>query len=250
MDGKYDSNFYKGFDKEEFAYSAKRVLSVVVESLPPIKSAVDVGCGTGYWLQTLKANHQTETVKGIDGRWVDRQYLKIQEEDFLEADMAKALPDMKQRFDLAISLEVAEHLPPERANDFVTYLTTLSDFVLFSAATPIQSGTNHLNEQWQGYWADIFEKKGYVPFDIIRPKVWNDDKVVGQYKQNTVLYVNETKTEKVKAPYITREELMLSVGHPCHLNITMKTIFWRGVLRKALKRSFKRIFGLQKAEQK
>ena len=241
---KYDSNFYKEFDKEGFTHSAERVLSVVAESLPPIKSAVDVGCGTGYWLQTLKANHQTETVKGIDGRWVDRQYLKIQEEDFLEADMAKALPDMKQRFDLAISLEVAEHLPPERANEFVNYLTTLSDFVLFSAATPSQSGTNHLNEQWQDYWADIFEKKGYVPFDIIRPKVWNDVKVVGQYKQNTVLYVNKNKTEKVNAPYITREELMLSVGHPCHLNITMKTIFWRGALRKALKRSFKRIFRL------
>lgn len=242
---KYDDNFYKEFDKEEFTYSAERILSIVAESLPPIKSAVDVGCGTGYWLQTLKTNCRTETIRGIDGHWVGRQHLKIPEEDFFEADLSQTLPEFKEKFDLAISLEVAEHLLPERAEDFISYLTALSDFVLFSAATPIQGGTNHFNEQWQDYWADIFEKREYVPFDIIRPKVWNDVRVVGHYKQNTVLYVNKNKIGKVKAQYIPREEVLLSVGHPCHLNIpTMKTIFWRGVLRKALKRSIRRILGL------
>ena len=241
---KYDSDFYKGFDKEGFPYSAQRVLSVVAGVLPPVKSAVDVGCGTGYWLRILKTEHKTETVKGIDGPWVDRRYLKIAEENFLEADISQIQPELKHRFDLAISLEVAEHLPPENAEGFVEYLTTLSDFVLFSAATPIQSGTNHLNEQWQDYWADIFEKRGYVPFDVVRPKIWNDPKVLGQYKQNTILYAKQSEAAKVKAEQTPREELMLSAGHPCHLNITTKTIFWRGVLRKALTRSVKRIFGL------
>lgn len=241
--GKYDSDFYKEFDKEEFSYAAERVLRIVAESLPPIKSAVDVGCGTGYWLQTLRSNHRTETVKGIDGHWVDRRYLKIPEEDFIEADMAIILPDMKRRFDLAISLEVAEHLPPQRAEDFVDYLTSLSDFVLFSAATPFQGGTNHFNEQWQDYWADIFEEKRFVPFDIVRAKIWRDDKIQEHYRQNTILYVNREETGKVDAPYIPREEIILSVTHPRYSTVTTKTILWRGLLKNALKRSVKRIFG-------
>lgn len=56
-----------------------------------------------------------------------------------------------RRFDLAMTIEVAEHLTPVRADSFVEDLTRLSDVVLFSAAIPAQGGINHVNEQWQSY---------------------------------------------------------------------------------------------------
>lgn len=58
-----------------------------------------------------------------------------------------------RKFDLCVSMEVAEHLPPSRADSFVADLVGLAPVVLFSAAVPEQGGTNHLNEQWPDYGA-------------------------------------------------------------------------------------------------
>ena len=64
-----------------------------------------------------------------------------------QRDLAQPL-QIDRRFDLALSLEVAEHLPPECGSEFVQTLTDLSSVILFSAAIPFQGGTDHLNEQW------------------------------------------------------------------------------------------------------
>ena len=242
----YNSKFYSDFHTEPFVYSAKRILKITLEELPPIKSAVDVGCGVGIWLQILRRNHRTEKTKGIDGKWVDRKYLAVPDEDFIEADLSKTFPELEERFDLAISIEVAEHLPPDRAEDFIKYLTSLSDFVLFSAAIPFQGGTNHFNEQWQDYWADLFEKKDFIPFDIIRSKVWNDERVKNYLKQNTIFYVKKSEIHRVKIEHIPREKLILSIVHPSYyrreVNPSTKRILCKGLLRNALQKSVKRIW--------
>jgi hypothetical protein len=61
-------------------------------------------------------------------------------------------------FDLAICLEVAEHLPPEAAEGFIDSLTRLAPVVLFSAAITFQVGNQHLNGQWPDYWATLFRR--------------------------------------------------------------------------------------------
>jgi len=110
----YNRDFYKNLSDESNLYSAEQILSVVVKTLNlTIDSAVDVGCGSGIWLNVLKKQEKVENIKGIDGQWVDRDYLIIPDEDFIEADLSTTLPKFSEKFDLAISLEVAEHLAPE-----------------------------------------------------------------------------------------------------------------------------------------
>ena len=65
---------------------------------------------------------------------------------------------LERKFDLAISLEVAEHLKSSSSEDFVQSLTTLAPMILFSAAIPHQGGLHHINEQWLEYWGDLFNK--------------------------------------------------------------------------------------------
>ena len=239
----YDKKFYKKYRvNEKFFYSAKKILPVVINAIPCIESAVDVGCGTGLWLSVLQEETKIKRVKGIDGKWVDKKLLEITKEEFVESDLSKTFPIFDEKFDLAISLEVAEHLPPERALAFIDYLTSLSDFVLFSAAIPFQGGINHFNEQWQDYWADLFEKRNYVPFDIIRSKVWNDEKINNCLKQNTILYVKKNEIHRVKIEYIPREKLILSIVHPSYASPSTKKILWKGLLRSALQKSAKRIW--------
>ena len=158
----YNTSFYKN-RHQQTVYSANKVISLVEQSIPKIYSAVDVGCGVGTWLSVLKAKG-VDTIQGIDGSWVDQNYLQIPEECFIEHDLTQKI-ELSVKFDLAISLEVAEHLPSSKADDFIDSLTKLSDFVLFSAAIPFQGGIGHINEQWPTYWIALFEKRGYIAVD-------------------------------------------------------------------------------------
>lgn len=97
-------------------------------------------------------------------------------------------------FDLAQSLEVAEHLEEKYAENFIQLLTSLSDIILFSAAIPYQGGTDHLNEQPPTYWAKLFQKFDFMCFDILRDKIWENKKIAFWYRQNIMLYIQKNKS--------------------------------------------------------
>ena len=101
---------------------------------------------------------------------------------------ATPLPQLGQ-FDLAISLEVAEHLPASRANTFIEDLCMRAPAVMFSAAIPLQGGVGHLNERWPSWWAKLFAAHNFAAIDCIRPLIWSDNDVATWYRQNTVLFM-------------------------------------------------------------
>ncbi|HEY8164287.1 MAG TPA: methyltransferase domain-containing protein [Gemmatimonadaceae bacterium] len=148
-------------------------------------SVVDVGCGTGDWLR-VTTELGISDILGVD--FHDGGELNIPADRYLSHDLTKPL-NLGRKFDLAMSLEVGEHLPPEAAKPFVELLTSLAPVVLYSAAIPGQGGTSHLNEQWPRYWAALFTDAGYTPIDCIRRQFWENDRVVGYYAQNALLYV-------------------------------------------------------------
>ena len=205
----YDDAFYRDRDADT-RYAAGRVLSVITPLLPGLDSVADVGCGVGTWLSVL-SEQGISNVHGFDGHWVDRKLLQIPEDAFTEADLQQPI-EVTERFDLAVSLEVAEHLPEESADRFVDSLTRLSDFVLFSAAIPFQGGVNHVNEQWQSYWAEKFAARNYAAFDPVRPEIWNDQRISIPYRQNMILYVSQSRRQEIDLPECGTASL--SVAHP------------------------------------
>ncbi len=183
----YRDAAYAGRHRET-ARAAERILSLVLERHPEVSSAVDLGCGVGTWLHAL-AGRGVGRVLGFDGPWVDTRRLVIPSECFRRADLERLdAAAVAERFDLAISLEVAEHLSAGRAEGFVALLTSLADVVLFSAAVPGQGGAGHLNEQWPGYWARLFAVRGFEACDCLRPVVWEDAAIPFWYRQNALLY--------------------------------------------------------------
>lgn len=209
----YTTTFYKK-QSDGSARSAARIVPVVLELVPGIQSAVDVGCGVGTFLEQFR-NHGVAWTQGIDGNYVDREMLRIDQDRFEARDLSQPL-SFDRRFDLAISLEVAEHLPPGRALSFVDDLTRLSDLVLFSAAIPGQGGTHHVNEQWQDYWADRFRDLGYYSIDAIRHQIWDLDDVESWYRQNTILYANLASLGRYPGLLAYRTSVLASlrVVHP------------------------------------
>lgn len=181
---KYQRQFYESLlsASDNTKYVAQKVYGIL-EDICPIESAVDIGCGVGTWLRVFNENDDKE-ILGVDGNWVFEEQLLIPKENFIRKDLNDSIK-INKRFALAQSLEVAEHLNPSRAESLVEDLTQLSDLVLFSAAIPYQGGVGHINEQWPSFWIGLFEKQDYDVFDIIRPELWNDDRIRElHYKQN------------------------------------------------------------------
>jgi SAM-dependent methyltransferase len=165
----------------------ERILPYVCELVHPT-SIVDVGCGTGAWLGVAAELGVTD-VLGIDGDYVPPDLCEVSLGRFRRCDLSRGF-SVDRSFDLAIALEVAEHLPDTSASRFVRSLVDASPVVLFSAAIPGQPGTGHVNLQWPEYWAALFARSGFVGIDCVRPRFWADETIPYFYRQNTVLYVN------------------------------------------------------------
>ena len=209
---KYSRPFYEGIGPGSEA-SARRILPVVLELTRP-SSPVDVGCGDGSWLRVLR-ELEVEEVVGVNGPWA-LEGLKIDRASFVPADLSSPL-GLGRHFDLAISLEVAEHLPAAAAPRFVQQLTELAPVVLFSAAVPGQGGTGHINEQWPDHWAELFAGHGYALVDVLRQRFWDDPTIEPWYAQNAFLFASEAARIGSPALAAAAEEgphLPLRVVHP------------------------------------
>jgi hypothetical protein len=152
-------------------------------------------------------------ILGVDGNYVDRRSLQIPKEQLRAANLSRALA-LSRTFDLATSLEVAEHLPPESAEGFIAGITKLAPVVLFSAAIPHQGGTDHVNERWPQYWADLFKRHGFDAIDCIRSEIWDNEEVEWWYAQNTILYANEAGLKAHPNLSQFNSSVGLSVVHP------------------------------------
>lgn len=214
----YTEGFFASQDEGSRA-SAEAVLPWLLERLRP-KSIVDVGCGIGTWLGVARENG-IDDVLGLDGPWVDREALEMPAERFLTTDLS-APPELDRTFDLVLSLEVAEHLPPSKAEDFVDHLSGLGPIVAFSAAIPGQGGSGHTNEQWPGYWSALFACRGYEAVDCLREVFWSNEAVDWWYSQNLLLFGRPEALDAVPSlrEHPSRGKAPLSLIHPSRLAMT------------------------------
>jgi hypothetical protein len=183
----YNRRFYEKHG-DDILTSARVVVPLILDLLP-VKSVCDVGCGAASWLSVFR-ECGVHDILGVDGDYVDRQLLYIPADRFIPLDLTKPVA-LDRRFDLVVSLEVAEHLPDSRSVSFVHDLAALASVIMFSSAVPGQGGTHHINEQWQSHWARLFASEGYVPVDVIRTMLWDNPAVAWWYRQNIIIYCEE-----------------------------------------------------------
>lgn len=202
----YTEAYYRQIDKTSVA-SARTVVPDIVNLLRP-KTVLDVGGGTGAWAEAFQNLGVDAWV--VDGPWVPKDLRHVEPTKFIEHDLKQPLrPDHDRvggRVDLAVCLEVAEHLTQDEGKALVVSLTLLSDVVLFSAAVPEQGGDGHVNEQPPEYWDAEFAAAGYEPvrgfFDPYPP----DGNVAWWYRQNALFYINSRS--KARARYDLWSDVM------------------------------------------
>lgn len=207
----YNKEFYDVNKKDVIA--AEKILPYILNILKP-NSIVDFGCGSGTWLY-IANKYGCKDILGLDGDYIDPSWQLIDRKYFQAADFTKKVK-LEKKYDLAISLEVAEHIPEEFSDIYLTSITNSSDIILFSAAIPNQEGTNHVNEQYPSYWINKFSKYGFKIYDVLRQKFWNDNDIAFWYRQNIMFFIKETKYEEVKKMFVI-DAMPTDLVHPVRL---------------------------------
>ena len=232
----YDRAFYEA--QQDGSYRSASVIVPIVLSLFPFESVVDVGCGIGTWTRRFIEGGVPDVI-GIDGDYVERSMLCIPQERFFPHDLRTPI-QLDRSFQLAVCLEVGEHLPQARSRGLVDDLVSLAPCVLFSAALPGQGGIDHINEQYLSKWADLFSAHDFVALDLIRHKIWNDGEVSWWYRQNIVLFAHRSHTLAERHAPVS----VLDYIHPEQFeNIPLRKLMQElpGALLNSLRRRSKRV---------
>ncbi len=180
---------FAGHDKgRERRMENGRYLADVLFPLFKPKTVIDLGCGLGFFLRAM-ADYGSK-ISAVDNEWVKSLAPAIPLEDYTFHDLNEPFSTGK-RFGLATSFEVAEHLVPERSEDFVKELCSLSNQVAFGAAIPGQGGSGHINLRWQSQWAELFAAQGYRCYDAIRPRMAEREAAYFWFRQNTLLFIKD-----------------------------------------------------------
>jgi SAM-dependent methyltransferase len=207
----YTDAFYAEY-VDGMSSSAHAVLGRLYSLYRPTR-VVDFGCGRGAWLAAA-AELGAASVVGFDGDWIRQEALLDPRIELHTIDFEGQLPRLSPRADLAISVEVAEHVSPRRADAFVEMLCAAADVIVFGGAAPNQGGTSHVNEQPASYWISKFGAQGYDAYDIFRGALWNEPRVEWWYRQNTLLYVRRGMSGLDERALMRAVVPLVDVAHP------------------------------------
>ena len=154
----YNSDYYEKYVEGPAVRSAERIATTIVKSFN-VTCVIDVGCGTGALLEALR--NRGCYVFGLEYSKAALSYCYSRRLNVDRFDLEKNVYADNRTFDVAISLEVAEHLPEIASDRYVDLLTFLSRVIIFTAAPPGQGGPGHINEQPPLYWITKFQNRGF-----------------------------------------------------------------------------------------
>lgn len=119
------------------------------------RRVIDLGCGPGTYL--VPFSERGCITLGVDGQHANGHSHGV----IMHADLRQPFTPPIE-YDLALCIEVAEHLQPEYAETLVENVTRAAPLVFWSAAHPGQGGSYHYNEREPQFWEDLFARRGYV----------------------------------------------------------------------------------------
>jgi len=126
-----------------------------------INSAIDFGCGLGFYLEGIQ-QAGCKNIIGLEYMY-DHAILYLSENMKPYVFKQNIMDKVNYgKFDLSISIEVAEHLLPEKSDVFIDNLVNASNkYIFFTAAIPQQGGTGHINERPTEFWIEKLKIKGF-----------------------------------------------------------------------------------------
>lgn len=217
----YTENFFNRITKKSYI-SWKKIFQILFQYFSP-QSLLDVWWGYGPWSKAFYDLTKSHKYTVLDWGYVDLDKIIVDKKNFISLDLSQPF-NFNKKYDLAICMEVAEHLAKESSDSLVKSLTAHSDIILFSAAIPWQWWTNHFNEQCPSYWSDKFARNGFVCLDFLRILIWDDSEIDWWYRQNILLFIK-------KNVYIDKKFNRLSAFTPVIPSTLIHPMLWAKVTK-------------------
>lgn len=155
----YDDAFFKEWGRTNRGYvsSAETIVDVLYENFKP-QRLVDLGCGSGVYSHFFKE-------KGVQVVCIDAVRPPAEHAFDVEialCDLTVPFENVWGEFDLALCLDVGEHVPEELCGPFLANITQFSDTLILACAPPGQGGHHHVNEQPKRYWIERLAAHGFA----------------------------------------------------------------------------------------
>lgn len=153
----YPKEYFEALDaiKTEMAV---RLAKILMDLYSP-ESVIDFGCASGLYLKPL-LDCGVSHVLGIDSASATKAVSDIPSHITI-ADLREPLR-IGEKFDLAICLEVVEHIESEFEDQVFDNVCEAADTVIFSGATLGQAGYGHINLRPKQYWLDKLLARGFA----------------------------------------------------------------------------------------
>ncbi len=187
---RYSTNFYDSVTSRAVVAS-QVALKALLKNYKP-KSFIDIGSGEGIWTTSVIQIGNLSRITAVDLPGTTFKLLQKNNKpvELVTINFENEVLGKCEPYDLAICVEVIEHISFQRSLLLLDWVSTNCRTVMFSGATPGQGGTQHINEQNQSYWLSEMMKRGFLPFDNIRPQLHRNKHIPGYYKNNIFFYVN------------------------------------------------------------
>ncbi len=134
-----------------------KMADAIVRDLHPT-SVLDAGCAMGFLVEALRA-------RGVEAWGIDVSEYAISQVDesvreyCAVGSIAGPLP---RRYDLVVSIEVLEHLPPGEGSSAVSNLAAATDRILLSTTPDDYGEATHLNVQPPEAWSAALAREGFL----------------------------------------------------------------------------------------
>lgn len=135
----------------------------VLLSLMEVSTVVDLGCGPGWYVKTLR--NKGFRAGGFDGNPFTE---KISREILQDGTCCEQLDltedfEFEEPVDLILSLEVGEHIPAKHEDTFIQNLIRNSkNYIILSWALEGQEGDGHINCRMNDYIINKMVSSGFV----------------------------------------------------------------------------------------
>lgn len=184
----YPVDYYLKRKRNPWRTEANHVGEVLNDQFAP-RSVIDFGCAVGAHLEPF---HEAGIeVRGVEGSKKAIEHAVIPQRKIVHHDLREKY-DASRTYDLALSIEVAEHIPEKFSDTYVSTICEAGDVVVITAAPPGQGGTHHVNEQPPTYWIDKFEERGHTYDDELTESLSNSFEVDNSdwVKNNLLVFKN------------------------------------------------------------
>jgi SAM-dependent methyltransferase len=191
-DAIYDKDYYDN-KVERPAYAAAPIMARSMFDWKRPETVIDIGCGTGALLAAFR--DLGCDVRGLEYSEAGLDYCRSRGLSVQKFNIAKdETAALMKGADLAVSFEVAEHLPERIADRYVRLLCSLSATIVMSAATPGQGGDDHVNEQPHEYWIEKFQANGFSFDRVTVGKLsdeWQKGRIASYYSANVMVFLRK-----------------------------------------------------------